>query len=729
MTSSNYKPFKEQALLWRRLDALVGVLYAGAFALLATALIGELAGWSAMIRWSFFSLLFATSVGMYLWFRRGRRVEEVHIARHLDRIRPELQESATLLVRPESNLNPLEALQRLRVRRQLDLDPPRALYPLRRLYVALACFAVSGSIAFLLFYGLSIAPTLGPGMALADADRSEQGAVVLPVANESVRITDLSIEARPPAYTGLPVSRMQAGDMQVAEGSRVQWRISTNRPGAEMALVLAIGDTLESLRSADGPDIVTYTATATDIYHIVGRAEDGRIFKSPYYRLDVVPDAAPRITVLQPDLRTVVEVEDTQHVSVDVDVEDDYGLGAAQIVATMTRGSGENVRFREDTLRFAQVVRHSDLRHAYRVMLDLPALGLAPGDELYFYVEAEDRRVPTPHRSRSDTYFVVMPDTVRQTLAFSEGLPIDRLPAYFRSQRQIIIDTEKLIAERDQISEDEFRDRSNGLGIDQKLLRLRYGQFLGEEFESDLGPATEGIDGSEDHDGEDHEHEAAGDPNEEEDPADAFTHFHDYEENATLFSVSSRTLLKSALAEMWDAELQLRLYRPELALPYEYRALELLKEVQQRSRIYVKRIGFEPPPLKPDEQRLAGELDDIESRSRTESIEVEPGLPEVRSALSVLQRFEAGASLTEADLVVLERAGQSLARVALEEPGRYLAEMQNLRMLIAGEPCTGCLNRVERAFWQILPPAPLSPIQRSGRPGLINQYYERLESQ
>src|SRR5690606_781903 len=56
-------------------------------------------------------------------------------------------------------------------------------------------------------------------------------------------------------------------------------------------------------------------------------------------------------------------------------------------------------------------------------------------------------------------------------------------PAYFRSQRQIIIDAEALLEEKPRLASEEFERRSDLIGVDQRLLRLRYGQFLGEESE------------------------------------------------------------------------------------------------------------------------------------------------------------------------------------------------------------------------------------------------------
>ena len=71
-------------------------------------------------------------------------------------------------------------------------------------------------------------------------------------------------------------------------------------------------------------------------------------------------------------------------------------------------------------------------------------------------------------------------------------MAVNRMPEYFRSQRQIIIDTEKLIAKRKKLAAKEFNSTSNEIGFDQKVLRLRYGQFMGEEFETNIGGGAGG---------------------------------------------------------------------------------------------------------------------------------------------------------------------------------------------------------------------------------------------
>ena len=50
-------------------------------------------------------------------------------------------------------------------------------------------------------------------------------------------------------------------------------------------------------------------------------------------------------------------------------------------------------------------------------------------------------------------------------------------------EQQIIIDAEALLAQKRRLDAAAFLKRSDELGVDQRLLRLRYGQFVGMEAE------------------------------------------------------------------------------------------------------------------------------------------------------------------------------------------------------------------------------------------------------
>ncbi len=130
------------------------------------------------------------------------------------------------------------------------------------------------------------------------------------------------------------------------------------------------------------------------------------------------------------------------------------------------------------------------------------------------------------------------------------------MPEYFRSQRQIIIDSEKLLKERSTITVQEFNSRSNEIATDQKLLRLRYGKFLGEEDESEIGGHQEEEEG----------HNEPGDFGNAEKLLDAVAHKHDQAEDATYFEPELKAQLKATLAEMWKSELHNRPPSPTRSL-------------------------------------------------------------------------------------------------------------------------------------------------------------------
>jgi hypothetical protein len=186
---------------------------------------------------------------------------------------------------------------------------------------------------------------------------------------------------------------------------------------------------------------------------------------------------------------------------------------------------------------------------------------------------------------------------------------------------------------------------------------------------------------------------------------------------------------------MWDAELHLRTYQPAAALPFEYRALKLLKEVQQQSRVYVQRAGFEPTPIKVDEKRLSGDLSKIDSRRAQKNFPESKALPNVRQALLLLQSLKSRSHpVMPEEIKILEKAGQDLARLALEQPGRHLHALQNLRKLIASmngpkESCNDCIAAVEPALWNLLPLEKPAPNRRpASHLGLSRLYFKKMDA-
>jgi len=471
---------------------------------------------------------------------------------------------------------------------------------------------------------------------------------------------------------------------------------------------------------------------------------------------------------------------------------DDYGLTRAELVLTLAQGQGEAVKFRElrrdlsAGLRAGSSTGPSGNRDAdpganpnttsnadsngpsrqatVTSLLDLRALGLAPGDELYAYLTAQDNHGQT---TRSDTYLVQWQDTAAAAAALTMGLGVSTAPAYFRSQRQLIIDTEKLLAERPKRSAADFARRANELGQDQQTLRLRYGKFLGEEAEKGLGTAPTGRasappspiaeddatagpapvapahdeHGPDDHDEHDHGAPPASlrraSPTAETDAlTEPYAHRHDDAETADFLEPAVKVKLHAVLDEMWAAELRLRTGQPAAARPYEYRALRLLKEVQQQTRAYVRKAGIVLAPPPEAGLRLSGDLTGAAAPRRQATVPAPATQPAVRAALRALTKLAgpSSASVATAGETVahaLDGAAPALATAALARPALYLSALAALRRLSAAAranspPRPADLTLTQRALTDLLPPpAPaMSPPAAPDR--LARRYWQEL---
>jgi hypothetical protein len=684
------------AAQWRLRVRLMSVTLAGGLAFAIGAVSSRLAAPS-------FGLVTGTAVllGALWWMRdrlRGVGVHATAVARHLNRVEPRFEDSAELLLRPGAALSALEQFQQARAARVLDaLDGP--LLPTQRLRPLLGAAALAAAVGVIV-----LALPARPAAAARPAPSQALGTVV------PTRLVAIDVTITPPSYTGHAARTAADLDVDAEEGASVTWRATMSEPDAKLRLITSEHDTI-----AFAGNGVARTATLMATRSVLYDVElDGTTGQDTLHRLAVIKDRPPAVTIVEPKERTTIQPGDPLEVPVEVLGRDDYGLTTAEVVATITTGSGENVKFKEQRLPFTSSAPRDSLGRLWRRTLDLQQLGLAPGDELYFHVLVRDNRRPAPNEGRSETAFIIRVDTARAMVSQMTGLALKLEPEYFRSERQIIIDTEKLLAEQAKMPLQQFRDRSADIGIDQHLLRVRYGEMVGDENEGG---------------GAEHDHDASltgpvlG-PQVMALP-DEVVHKHDVADNATRMATGIKATLKDALAQMWDAERYLRTYEPRKALPFEYKALEMLKEIQQAARVYVKRVGFEPPPIDVAKKRLAGKQEEIVGRGDTRTREADRPMASVQDAVALLS---SGADLTTASSrATVQAAGESVGQQALEQPGRFLTLLGTLRDLIRDpRACGDCRAAAVTGLLAMLPEArlttqPRRPVSPAGK-----AYLDRL---
>jgi hypothetical protein len=534
----------------------------------------------------------------------------------------------------------------LNVAEQMQLDrisDNQPAFPYSRIYRGMLTYLslLLGAVLFYFIYPkIKSSDSQQPGI----LNRSESN---LPDKIESApALVSAELSVKPPAYTGLPFRNSKDLNVSAISGSRLEWKIRFDH--AENLSVRLANARGEEVSFTKNEDIFRYSdqITGSGLYTIKGYWKDSLVYQSDFYKLEALPDLAPKIEPASKELYKYHLINDSKTVRVSAKISDDFQVKQAFIVATVARGAGENVKFRE--MRFPLSPNQFKQANVEKT-INLNELNFAPGDELYYYWAAVDNRQPEANFTKSDTYFIVYKDTAQIEEAELATMAVNIMPEYFRSQRQIIIDTEKLIARRKKLNKQQFNSASNEIGYDQKLLRLRYGQYLGEEFETSIGGGGNPVEeaggdivdafthhsdgtgegaeqrGAEVHAEEhDHNHGKSEAPTESKDPLavlmEQYTHSHDDAETNTFYEQSTRSLLKMALEQMWQSELHLRMYEPEKAIPFENKALEYLKSAQQKARTYVKKSGYDPPPIKESEKRMTGELKEMPADFVTEKI-------------------------------------------------------------------------------------------------------------
>jgi hypothetical protein len=635
----------------------------------------------------------------FLFFYKPIAAKEV--ASYLDKFLPVAEDSSSLLLKPENDLNYFEKRQvnKLESHLPVEIEMPTGIQ--RNWRISLSAFAAAILFASIIFLipRSSISPVTGGVNGTA-----KPAEVRLP------GISGLTIRIKPPTYTGRPSRTQDIFHIEVEEEGRVEWTIKTTSPTDSMVLLFNDRSVLTLRPSVDRMNWSgEMNIRASGFYQVKLGKE-----LSEFYPIDMIRDQLPEITVHAPASNSTVEPGMAYRTMVDVSVNDDYGVSATALFATIASGSGESVAFREQRIPFGGF-SPGKLRYHLKKLIDLSQLKMAAGDELYFYVSALDNR---NQEKRSDIFIVRIEDTAQ--LMSLEGMSsgIDLRPEFFRSQRQIIIETEQLLKDQGKISQEAFNNKSNDLGTDQKLLRLRYGKFLGEETDAEIG-------GGHEEEGHEEGHEQEG-----QNALDRYTHMHDNAEDATFFDAETKKQLKATLAEMWKAELQLRTLKPRDALPFEYKALRLLKNLQQSTRAYVSKTGIKTVPLDPA-KRLTADLSGIQ-----QPIMVRKAMPAaensmvIRQALGVLEQLRGGEQISGQSVLTLQNTSMQISEKAAADPSKYLPVLTSVNRITKNKFSVADLDVAGKGLLQMIDKRDLVPVKTKGGPvqKLSDQYFKKISA-
>lgn len=701
----------------RRRRSVIVLAFAIVWIIGFAALGWRLAGVPGLIIAAIFTSVVAV-VAAWSW---QRRIDGQWLARRIDARRADAEDSAALLFAPASSLSTMQGLQRERLHarlRETAVLDLRDDWPRRKL-IANALVGLIVVAALALFQPPSSSRFGADASTAADANRSVSS------------LDAITLEITPPTYTMLSPRNERSLDAKAPFGSMLHWRLNISPRPMRVTLNFHDNTTLELVR--DGDEWDGKRRLEGSVLYRIELSDAPALADQSLHRIDAIADLAPEVRVIEPEHSLTLLEADQKQWQLNFQAHDDYGLADANLQITLAQGGGENVTFKEQTLALSGsdiATTNGGQSRTYATSLDLAALGVGQGDDVIVRLAVSDNAQPKANTTRSASFILRWPAESTTESTAMEGIVQNTLPAYFRSQRQIIIDSEALVAEQPQLDQPTVLQRSDSIGVDQKILRLRYGQFLGEEFESGRGAeAPVAADHQEgDHADEkqsddksaqtgskalgsdarkegqqgalvDHDHDAGDTPatfGNEGNVLAEFGHMHDHAEAATLLDPETRKILKSALDEMWQAELHLRTGEPAQALPYEYRALGYIKQVQQASRIYLARVGLELPQVD-ESRRLTGKREDLTDR-------VDPLVGAVHDdavVASAWSALEESAGSAAPDLAALERWARDRQSTVPDALG-VIASIDEVRR---DASCAACRERLRARLWPLLPPA------------------------
>jgi hypothetical protein len=228
-----------------------------------------------------------------------------------------------------------------------------------------------------------------------EADGVRSRAFTLTVVNLPA-VDKLSLDLRFPAYTGLPVERIEeGGDVAAVRGTTVTVRAHVTMPVRSGTLQLDGKTDIPLKADSAGRLVGSFRVTANGFYRINLVAEDGTpVPGTLQYVVEALEDHGPTVRIEQPGRDT--KVSSLEEVAVAVRASDDYGVLGMELRYSVNGGAEQKVRLTDSAGR-----AQAELRAAHTLFLE--ELGLKPGDLVAYHVVARDG---AGNSSSSDIYFL-----------------------------------------------------------------------------------------------------------------------------------------------------------------------------------------------------------------------------------------------------------------------------------------------------------------------------------
>ena len=363
------------------------------------------------------------------------------------------------------------------------------------------------------------------------------------------------------------------------------------------------------------------TAVAIAVGEATGSPSESRLLQ-----VTVGPDQAPRVRLIEPG-RDLAFATAPASLDLVVDATDAEGLAAIRLAYVRASGSGESFAFEEGQVPVT--LERIDARHwRGRAKLPLSALQLEDGDSLVYRALVRDTN-PESDWVSSDAFTI---DVGRRLEFAGAGFAVpDEDRRYAISQQMVIVKTERLQAEQNQVTPDEWAERTRLLAMEQRMVRAEVVFLSGGEVADEVEEAEQS---------------------------------HELQEGR--LENTGRAEMLKAINEMSRAEAHLNAGDTKQALVAERAALAALQRAFDRRRYFLRTMSER---ARIDlSRRLTGDRARAESRTREPRTELGADAVSLRALLlelaAVADRGEPATAALMARLASVDPASEEWRRMA-----------------------------------------------------------------
>jgi hypothetical protein len=282
----------------------------------------------------------------------------------------------------------------------------------------------------------------------------------------------VTVDVNPPRYTGrAPSHSIDPARIEAVENSAVTLTVDSSDANARVET----GESIQLKPDASGR-LEHHAILKKSGYFLVTSASGARRMIA----VAVTPDALPDVRLVQPG-RDLVYSGGNPHIVFDAKAADDYGLRRLVLRYTKVSGSGEQFEFKDGEIPLT-LSKTNDREWQGSAARSLSQLDLHEGDMLVYRAAAADAR-PDGLEASSEAFFI---EVSRLGVAAGDAFTLpEQETRYALSQQMLIVKTERLEQRRRAMPPDEVAEASQGLAVEQRMIRSEFVFMLGGEIEDE----------------------------------------------------------------------------------------------------------------------------------------------------------------------------------------------------------------------------------------------------